>query len=157
MKTGIISYRVGHRIAAGLVGIVAAAAVAQSALAHHSFAMYDQSRTETLTGKLTRFIPGANHAQLIFELVDDSGKVVTGDDGKAVVWGVETGPAAAIARQGVTVEDFPLGTVLTVSLNPLRNGKTFGVLDGAIIKCGDAVPEGGCNADTGEVFMAPRD
>jgi hypothetical protein len=47
--------------------------------------------------------------------------------------------------------------VLTVSLNPLRNGRPFGVLDGAIVKCGDAVPDGGCTADTGEVFMAPRD
>jgi hypothetical protein len=28
----------------------------------------------------------------------------------------------------VTVESFPLGTVITVSLNPLRNGKTFGAM-----------------------------
>lgn len=144
-------------LTAGIAGIVLAAAMAAPANAHHSFAMYDQTRTETLTGKLTRFIPGANHAQLIFELVDENGETILGDDGKPVVWGVETGPAARIARQGVTVEAFPVGTVLTVSLNPLRNGKTFGVLDGAIIKCGDTVPEGGCTADTGETFMPPRD
>ena len=34
--------------------------------AHHSFAMYDMSATKTMTGKLTRFIPGSNHAQIIF-------------------------------------------------------------------------------------------
>ena len=144
-------------VAAGFFGLVAAAAMVRPADAHHSFAMYDQTRTETFTGKLTRFIPGANHAQLIFELVDENGETILGEDGKPVVWGVETGPAAQIARQGVTVEAFPVGTVLTVSLNPLRNGKTFGVLDGQIIKCGDAVPEGGCTADTGESFMPPRD
>ena len=38
-------------------------------LAHHSFAMYDQSQTKTFTGKLTRYIPGSNHAQLIFEVL----------------------------------------------------------------------------------------
>ena len=152
-----MSRMTGNRIAASIAGAVAAAAMAGPAAAHHSFAMYDQSRTETFTGKLTRFIPGANHAQLIFELVDDNGEPVAGEDGKAVVWGVETGPAGAIARQGVTVDAFPVGTILTVSLNPLRNGKTFGVLDGQIIKCGDSVPEGGCNAETGEVFMPPRD
>ena len=40
-----------------------------SGVAHHSFAMYDTSTTRTLTGKLTRFVPEGNHAQLIFELL----------------------------------------------------------------------------------------
>jgi hypothetical protein len=29
--------------------------------------MYDQTKQDTYTGKLVRFIPGANHAQLPFE------------------------------------------------------------------------------------------
>ena len=45
--------------------------------AHHSFAMYDQNQRVTLTGRLTRYIPGANHAQMIFDLLDDSGAPVT--------------------------------------------------------------------------------
>ena len=45
-----------------------------AAHAHHSFAMYDQTKQETYTGKLVRFIPGANHAQLLFEIVDAEGK-----------------------------------------------------------------------------------
>lgn len=88
--------------------------------AHHSFAMYDQSKQETLTGKLTRFIPGANHAQLLFELVGPDGQTGLGADGKPVVWGIELPPAAAIAKQGVTVKSFPLGSIITVTLNPLR-------------------------------------
>ena len=52
--------------------IVAAAwgVLAAQVLAHHSFAMYDQSVTRTMTGKLTRYIPGSNHAQLIFQVLD---------------------------------------------------------------------------------------
>ena len=132
--------------------------VAASASAHHSFAMYDQTKQDTYTGKLVRFIPGANHAQLLFEIVDAEGKPQTGADGKPITWGVELGPAAAIAKQGITVESFPLGTVITVTLNPLRNGKTFGAMaQGArLIRCGTEVPAGGCTADTGEVFLESR-
>jgi hypothetical protein len=139
-------------------GAVTLSLAAVSALAHHSFAMYDQSKHETYTGKLVRFIPGANHAQLLFEIVDSEGKRELGADGKPITWGVELGPAATIAKQGVTVAGFPIGTVITVSLNPLRNGKTFGALaEGAqLIRCGTEVPAGGCTAETGEVFLESR-
>jgi len=145
----------GAALGAVVAGLVAAA----PAQAHHSFAMYDQTKQETYTGKLIRFIPGANHAQLLFELVDETGKAAAGADGKPITWGVELGPAAAIAKQGVTVESFPLGTVITVTLNPLRNGKTFGAMaqGGKLIRCGTEVPVSGCTAETGEIFLAARD
>src|SRR5687767_1967637 len=89
-------------------------------LAHHSFAMYDMQQTKNLTGKLTRYIPGPNHAQLIFELVDNDGKPIM-QNGKPALWGVETGSAASLARQGITVESFPVGTIITVDLHPQRD------------------------------------
>lgn len=134
------------------IAIFLALLPALPAAAHHSFAMYDRSQSATLTGKLSRFIPGANHAQLIFELVDENGETVVGDDGNPVTWGVETGPAAQIADQGITVRSFPVGTVITVTLNPLRDGRPFGALAGPVIKCGMALPQGGCTAATGESF-----
>lgn len=134
-------------LAAGLVGVLVAPAVA-----HHSFAMYNMNETKTFTGKLTRYIPGANHAQLLFELVDDQGKPII-EKGKPVQWGVETGSAAALSRQGITVDSFPVGTVITVDLHPLRDGRTFGALAGVLIKCGNAVPKGGCNKSTGQLFL----
>jgi hypothetical protein len=140
------------------LGALLATFAAATAAAHHSFAMYDQTKQVTHTGRLIRFIPGANHAQLLFELVDADGKVRPGTDGKPVTWGVELGPAAAIAKQGVTVQSFPLGTVITVTVNPLRNGKTFGAMAAGarLIRCGMAVPAGGCTPDTGEVFLESR-
>ena len=132
--------------------IAATIGLAQPAAAHHSFAMYDRNESRTLTGKLTRFIPGANHAQLIFELIDERGETVLGDDGNPVAWGVETGPAAQIADQGITVTSFPVGTVMTVTLNPLRDGRPFGALAGPVIRCGAELPAGGCNAETGQSF-----
>jgi len=110
--------------------------------------------TKTMTGKLTRFIPGSNHAQLIFEVIGPDGKPVM-NEGKPLVWGVETGSAAAMARQGVTVDSFPQGTILTVSLHPLRDGRPFGAIGGALINCGTTLPAGGCNEKTGKSFLAP--
>ncbi len=142
-----------------ILGGLAAALASVSAYAHHSFAMYDQTKQETHTGKLVRFIPGANHAQLLFDLVGDDGKPRVGADGKPITWGVELGPAAAIAKQGVTVESFPLGTIISVTLNPLRNGKPFGAMaqGGRLIRCGAEMPAGGCTVETGQIFLAARD
>jgi hypothetical protein len=117
--------------------------------AHHSFAMYDQTTTRTLTGKLTRYIPGANHAQLIFQLLDESGQPAM-KDGKPVTWGVETGSATAMGRQGVTPDTFPEGTILTVRLYPLRDGRNFGALAGMLVNCGTVMPKGGCTPQTGK-------
>ena len=61
------------RVLAPLPLLLAAAGTVQ---AHHSFAMYDQEQLQMLTGRLTRYIPGANHAQLLFELLDADGNPV---------------------------------------------------------------------------------
>jgi hypothetical protein len=136
----------------GSLVVAFVASLAMPALAHHSFAMYDVQQTKMYTGKLTRYIPGANHAQLLFELVDDEGKPIV-QNGKPVLWGVETGSAASLSRQGITVESFPVGTIITVALNPLRDGRPFGALAGLLVHCGNAVPKGGCTKATGKVFL----
>jgi uncharacterized protein DUF6152 len=134
---------------AGLVVIVLLGFMSSPALSHHSFAMYDQTKTKIVTGKLTRYVPGANHAQLLFLLLDEEGKPVM-KDGKPLQWGVEMGSAAAMSRQGVTAKAFPEGTVFTVRLYPLRDGRNFGALAGMLIHCGNALPKGGCTKDTGK-------
>jgi hypothetical protein len=131
----------------GLLALLAA-----PALAHHSFAMYDMTQTKSATGKLIRFIPGANHAQLHFELIDPDGKPVM-KDGKPSIMGVEMASAAQLARQGVTVDEFPLGTIITVAYHPLRDGKPLGALAGELIRCGKSLPKGGCTKATGQVFL----
>jgi hypothetical protein len=146
-------------LAAGFAGILSVGVVTTPALAHHSFAMYDQTKTKTLTGKLTRFVLGANHAQLIFEVLGPDGKPELDANGKPVVWGVETGSAKSLAGAGVTVESFPYGTILTVSLMPLRDGRNFGAMTltgGTLIGCGATMPEGGCTEKTGKVYLGGR-
>lgn len=142
-----------------IIGSLVATLAVAPAESHHSFAMYDQTQEITLTGRLTRFIPGGNHAQILFQVIDENGEGLVREDGKPDIWGFETAPSATIAREGITVESFPIGTILTATINPLRNGRPFGSLarGSTIIKCGDELPEGGCTADNGEVFMGLRE
>jgi len=107
-----------------MLGIILLGIMAPPALSHHSFAMYDQTVTKVMTGKLTRYIPGANHAQLIFHVLDNDGHPVM-KDGKPLQWGVETGSAIAMARNGVSPATFPDGTIFTVELYPLRDGRVL--------------------------------
>jgi len=146
---------VDRRLVAGATALAALLwpGVLVPAFAHHSFAMYDQNQTKTLTGRLTRYIPGANHAQLIFEVLGPDGKPQIGKDGKPVQWGVETGSAAAMARRGISPKTFPDGTVFTVTFFPLRDGRPFGAMTGEFIKCGATMPAAGCTKTTGEVLV----
>ena len=128
---------------------VAALMVAAPAFAHHSFAMYDQTVTKTLSGKLTRYVPGANHAQILFTVVDNDGNAVM-KNGKPMQFGVETGSAIAMARNNVTVKTMLEGTFITVRFYPLRDGRDFGALAGMLVTCGKAMPKGGCTAETGQ-------
>src|SRR5262249_904140 len=106
------------------------------ASSHHSFAMYDQTKTVTLTGVVKQFVAQANHAELHFVLIapDRKGLAKT-PDGKYVEWGVEMAGAAALGQQGITGSSVGVGTVFSVKLNPLRDGSNFGSRVGAIAKC----------------------
>ena len=137
---------------AGLLAAMLLGVMAAPALSHHSFAMYDQTNTRIMTGKLTRYVPGANHAQLFFQVLDDEGKPVV-KDAKPVTWGVETGSAAAMSRRGVAPDTFPEGTIFTVRFYPLRDGRNFGALAGMLIKCGTTMPKGGCTKETGQALI----
>jgi hypothetical protein len=123
------------RIVFGLCA-VAATLVVSPMYAHHSFAMYDQTKTVTLTGVVKQFVAQANHAEIHFVLIaPDSKSLAKGPDGKYVEWGVEMAGAAAVAQQGITPDTYPVGTVFSVRLNPLRDGSNYGSRVGAIAKC----------------------
>jgi hypothetical protein len=106
------------------------------ALAHHSFAMYDQTKTVTWSGVVVSFSGQANHAELHFIVIGPDGKPMKEKDGKTYVqWGVEMAGAAAVANEGITATSFKEGTVFSVKMNPMRDGTNFGTRVGAIAKC----------------------
>lgn len=111
-----------------------------TALSHHSFAMYDMTKTVKFTGVLTSFVSQANHAEIHFIPLGTDGKPSRGPDGQPITWGVEMGGAAAMAQQGISVNTFPYGTIFSVNLHPLRDGKNFGSMEGPIYKCPKDTP-----------------
>lgn len=130
------------RTAGGLVAAtLTAAVVAVPAYAHHSFSIFDASQTKTFTGVVTRVNPDANHLQIFFAPMNaERTNVERGADGKPIIWAVEMAGSAASAQQGISVSEFPAGTVFTVSLHPLRSGDPAGAREGALYKCPQKAP-----------------
>jgi Family of unknown function (DUF6152) len=124
-----------------LAGALAASAMAVPVQAHHSFAMYDVDTVKVFTGVVTRVDPAPNHLQIFFAPMNAERKNVERDaDGQPIVWAVEMQGSAAMARQGVSVNSFPPGTVFSVGLHPLRNGETAGSREGGMFKCPERTP-----------------
>ena len=116
--------------------LIAAVVCAAPVAAHHSFAMYDQTKTLTLTGVVKQYVPQANHAEFhLILLTPDRTALEKGKDGKYVEYGVEMAGTSQLERQGITGTTFPAGTVISVKVNPLRDGSNFGARQGALARC----------------------
>jgi hypothetical protein len=126
--------------ALALTASVLAASVPLSA--HHSFAMYDQQKTYVFTGVVTRVTPDASHLQIFFAPLNEKREQVVKDaSGQPIVWIVELRAAGTVAREGVTVENFPPGTIFSIGLHPLRNGRPAGGRgDSGLFKCPAKTP-----------------
>jgi hypothetical protein len=88
--------------------------------AHHSYAEYDMEVTQTVSGTLKEFDWNAPHARLKVAYLKTQGVVQEVS--------VTTGSPAVIARQGFKPEDFLLGSKVTMSWHPNRNGALGGEL-----------------------------
>ena len=111
----------------------AAASVSFPAFAHHSFAMFDREKEVTLTGTVREFQWTNPHA---FIEVD-----VPGENGSgAEKWSVEMNSPNNLTRQGWKSSMLKAGDKVSVTINPLRDGKKGGLFvsvvlpDGKVIK-----------------------
>jgi len=94
------------------------AALAGSALAHHSAAMFDFSKTLTVQGTVKEFQYTNPHSWLQVVVVDP--------DGKTVEWGFETEGPSTLLRVGIKAKTFQPGDKVTVVGNPMRDGRPAG-------------------------------
>jgi hypothetical protein len=126
------------RIATTLAGAVVLAAPVS---AHHSFAMYDLRITNVVTGVVQRVDPAPNHLAIFFAIMNPDRKNVERDaNGEPIIWSVEMAGSAMMARQGVSVNSFPPGTVFSIGFHPLRNGEPAGTREGGMFRCPDRTP-----------------
>jgi len=111
---------------AGLVGV-------QTAQAHHSFAMFDQTKRVTLKGKVTEFQWTNPHSFIELD--------VAGADGKTVHWSLELNSPNNLKRQGWSRTAVKAGDEVSVTFNPLRNGKQGGLFNSLVLSNGKVLSE----------------
>ena len=106
------------RILRGALAWLAACAAA-TALAHHSFAMFDQSQQLTLKGTVREFQWTNPHAWIHLDVPNASGGVDT--------WQVELNSRNNLKRQGWKSTSLKVGDAVTLLLNPLKDGTKGGL------------------------------
>jgi hypothetical protein len=114
--------------------------------------MYDLQVTKVFTGVVTRINPAPNHLQIFFAPMNAERNNVERDpSGEPVIWNVEMDGAAPMARQGVSIDAFPPGTIFSVGLHPLRSGISAGTREGGLFKCPEHKrPAAGMHCDSVE-------
>ena len=90
------------------------------AVAHHSGAMFDHTKTVTLKGTVKEFQYTNPHSWLQV--------LVMGADGKTVEWGFESEGPSTLMRAGIRAGTFKPGDEVTVLANPMRDGRPAGAL-----------------------------
>lgn len=95
-------------------------AAAGGATAHHSTAMFDATKTVTLSGTVKEFKLLNPHSWLMLDVADAQGTVVT--------WRIEAAGPYALARIGVRPGVINPGAAAVVTLNPMKNGAAEGNL-----------------------------
>jgi hypothetical protein len=138
-----------RRAAALIVSVICTFALV--AQAHHSFAMYDQNKAYVMTGIVVRVDPNPNHLQVFFVPLNDArSQIVRDEKGEPWVWALEMDTAAVAARDGITVNNFPRGTIISVGLHPLRSGLPAGGRGKyGVFKCpADTPPTAGKHCDS---------
>jgi Family of unknown function (DUF6152) len=104
------------------------------ALAHHSFAMFDQTKQTTLTGMVTAFEWTNPHAYIEIDVTDDKGAVKH--------WSVELGSPSILMQSGWKFKDLKHGDKVTVRISPLKDGKPGGLLVQATLPDGRTLGNG---------------
>lgn len=93
---------------------------ASPVMAHHSFAMFDQSKPVTLSGSVTAFEWTNPHAYIEMD--------VTGEKGSAQHWSIELGSPSILMQAGWKFKDLKKGDKVTARISPLRSGQPGGLL-----------------------------
>ncbi len=121
----------GRKLALLLVG-GALATTGGTAMAHHSFAMFDQEHPIELVGTVTEFRYTSPHIYIYLE--------VKGADGSTAVWNLEGGSPSLLVRAGWSGTSIKPGDELRMTIDPLRSGAPGGAWQATRIKFKDGRP-----------------
>lgn len=110
------------------------ALAATPSFAHHSGAMFDDSKDVTIKGVVKEFQYTNPHSWL---LVD-----VTNDDGTVTTWGFEAEGPSTLLRAGIKKSTLPVGAEITVTSHPMRDGRPAGTFGKGVLADGTEVNPG---------------
>jgi Family of unknown function (DUF6152) len=92
--------------------------VSGSLFAHHGNAEFDVGKRVTVKGTATKWLWANPHCILFLDVKADSGPVVQ--------WVAETQPPLSIVPGGFSKQTFKPGDEVTVTLEPVKNGRPLG-------------------------------
>ncbi len=101
----------------------AAALLATGAEAHHSAAMFDKSKTVTLSGTVKELEWTSPHCWI---------QILTSGDAGPTEWSIEMGAPFELVRNGLRRSSLSTGDKITVVINPTRSGSTGGLFVSAV-------------------------
>jgi hypothetical protein len=114
------------------VATVAVAAVAAPAFAHHSFAMFDATKTLTMKGTVKEFEWTNPHSWLRITVMDEK-------TGKPLLWALEMSSPARLTTMGMHADTVKMGDSVSVTFHPMRDGTRGGQFMQATLPNGKAV------------------
>jgi Family of unknown function (DUF6152) len=88
------------------------------AYVHHSGAMFDSGREQTIQGTITEFNWTNPHSSFKVD--------VKGPDGNSAIWAIEMNSPGNLVREGWKRTTIKPGDQVTVVVHPLRDGKPGG-------------------------------
>ena len=94
--------------------------VMMTASAHHSFTMFDKSRTKLIEGKVAEWQYNSPHIWLYIDAPNEKGEMVR--------WGVEGGAPIMVLRSGVKGDSFRLGEHVKIVMSPMSDGRPAGAV-----------------------------
>jgi hypothetical protein len=101
---------------------LAAALLPALAAAHHSTAMFDDTKVIELSGTVKTLQWANPHIWL---------QVIVAADGAETEWSIEGGSPNTLSRQGWRSTTFKPGDAVTVRVNPMKDGTPAGLFVGA--------------------------
>ena len=123
----------------GLTSILAGAlcAISSAALAHHSFAMFDNSKKIDVRGTVKDLQWTNPHVWL---------QMVTIENGQQKTYDFEGGAVAVLKKFGWNKDTVKIGDTITLTAHPFKDGKSGGSIDfvtladGRKVGGGDGIP-----------------
>jgi len=104
--------------------------------AHHSFAMFDQTKEITLSGTVTEWQWTNPHSWLELDVPSRDGRT-------AVHWSLESGSPHTLTRLGWRPKMVKPGDKVVVTLHPMKDGSHGGAMQSIIFADGHKMAGGG--------------